>query len=106
MLNDLETIYLPQVTKDIDSQPRTWVTLDLQTKWNTYMRGHVAAAINKPFVLVDTYLTKLQDGCTSAAQRDAATREADAQILATLIAKIDAATNEWTNHKPVWTNPF
>lgn len=32
MLNDLETIYLPQITKDIDGQPRTWATLGLQPK--------------------------------------------------------------------------
>ncbi|RYN32093.1 hypothetical protein AA0112_g6268 [Alternaria arborescens] len=107
ILNELETVHLPQITKTINNQQVTWQSLDLQTKWNTYMRTQNAAAITKSFALVDKYLAKLVDGYTSVAQREAAKRGTpDALILKGLIEKIDALQADWTNNKPVWTNPM
>jgi chitinase len=107
MLNDLETIYLPQITKNINNQQVTWQSLDLQTKWNTYMRTQNAAVITKSFTLVDKYLAKLVDRYTSVAQREAAERGTpDALILKGLIEKIDALQADWTNNEPVRTNPL
>ncbi|KAI4634170.1 uncharacterized protein J4E87_001340 [Alternaria ethzedia] len=107
MFNDLETIYLPQITKTINGRQVTWRSLDLQTKWNTYMRTQNAAAITNSFRLVDLYLDKLVDGYTSVAQREAAERGTpDALILKGLIEKIDALQADWTNNRPVWTNPM
>ncbi|CBX95390.1 similar to Glycosyl hydrolases family 18 protein [Plenodomus lingam JN3] len=107
MLNELETIHLPRITKTIGNQQVTWASLGLQAKWNTYMRTQNAQAITTSYTLVEKYLAKLVDGYTTPAQRDAANRGTpDADILKGLIQKIDALNNDWTNNRPVWNNPF
>jgi chitinase len=107
MFNELETVYLPQITKKIGGKQVTWASLDLQTKWNQFMHDKGALAVTNSFLLAETYLDKLVKGYTTPAQREASARgTADADILQALIAKIDALQADYTNNKPVWTNPF
>lgn len=109
MLNRLETQELPSITKNIDGVPRTWASLGLQARWNTFMRTRAATAIVDSQQHVTEYLNMLKEGYATQAHRNAANNGGnaeDAQIRRALIAKIDALDAEWTNNRPVWTNPF
>lgn len=107
--NDLETQYLPLITKDIGGLQRTWASLGLQNRWNTFMRGRAATAITDAYNHVEEYLTALEEGYATQRQRNFANQLGDTEDgrnLRGFIAKIDALRAEWTNNRPIWTNPF
>ncbi|KAF7510841.1 hypothetical protein GJ744_005941 [Endocarpon pusillum] len=109
MLNQLETQELPSITKNIDGVQRTWASLGLQNRWNAFMRTRAATAITDSQQHVNDYLNMLKEGYATQAHRNAANNGGnteDARIRRSLIAKIDALDAEWTNNRPLWTNPF
>ncbi|KAF2003755.1 glycoside hydrolase family 18 protein [Amniculicola lignicola CBS 123094] len=106
----LETTYLPNINKDINGKiKRTWRYLGLRAEWNTFMRTRAATAITDAFNHVERYLTKLEEGYATQAQRNFANNAGDTEDgrnLRGFIAKIDALRAEWNNNRPTWPNPF
>lgn len=105
----LETQHLNQITRHVDGMDRTWRPLGLQAEWNRFMRARAARAITASQQHVTEYLNALKEGHATQAQRNLAWNGGDedwARAARALITKIDALNVEWTQLRPVWTNPF
>lgn len=87
----------------------TWVPMDLEGKWNTFMRNKGATARSKAVKHIDDHLEILKEHFLTDFMRSQADKQEAAGDtgLKTLIEKIEKLDEEWTAYKPVsWTNPF
>ncbi len=109
-LKKLDEDLMPKWKRETNSGEEwdKWVSKDLESEWNKFMKAQATKARDKAVKYMDDYIEDLVDAYLTATNENISNKPGEENaILKTLLEKIRKLRDEWKRYKPIsWTNPF